>query len=187
MLTTTKMKIKIEKIVEIPEAYQIDVNGNEISAKFKGKELKKTFSIPSSIKISKENNNIKLTAEKARKIEGKIIGTTVAHIKNMINGLNEDYVYKLELCTVHFPATIKVEGQKFIIKNFLGEIVDRVAEIVPNAKVEIKGNIISVTSPDRDAAGQTAANIEIATKIKYRDRRVFQDGIFLTEKNGVKI
>jgi large subunit ribosomal protein L6 len=180
------MKIKIEKIVEIPEGYQIEVNGNEVSVKHNGKELKKEFSLPSSIKLSKDKD-LKITAEKARKSEGKIIGTIAAHIRNMIKGLNEEYAYILELCTVHFPATIKAEGNKFVIKNFLGETVDRIAEIVPGAKVDIKGNIITVTSANKDAAGQTAANIEIATKIKYRDRRIFQDGIFLTERNGVKL
>jgi large subunit ribosomal protein L6 len=80
--------------------------------------------------------------------------------------------------------TVKIEGDKFKIKNFLGEKIERTAMICPNTKVSIKGNIVEVSSVDIEKAGQTAANIEIATKIRNRDRRVFQDGIFITEKPG---
>jgi len=48
--------------------------------------------------------------------------------------------------------------------------------------VEIKGNQITISSNNVERAGQTAANIEKATKISKKDRRVFQDGCFITEK-----
>jgi len=93
----------------------------------------------------------------------------------------------MEICNIHFPMNVKVEGNRMIIKTFLGEQVDRTAKILPNVNVDIKGNKITITSHDKEAAGQTAANIETATKVKGRDRRIFQDGIFLTERNGEKI
>ena len=41
---------------------------------------------------------------------------------------------------------------------------------------------VTVTGSDREKVGQTAANIERACKIKKRDRRVFQDGIYIVSK-----
>ena len=118
-----------------------------------------------------------------------MIGTVNAHVKNMIKGLNEEYVYKLEIASVHFPMVVKVDEAKkvVVIKTFLGEKADRHSKILPGAKVEVKGNEITVRSHDKEIAGQTAANIEKATKVKGRDRRIFQDGIFLTDRCGDKI
>lgn len=185
MHITIKMKKDIAKIIELPEGFQAEVKADEVSIKANGKENKKRFDLKGA-KISKEGNTIKITFKKATKKESKLIGTAAAHIRNMINGLKEDWAYQLEICNVHFPVTVKVEGNKLNIKNFLGEIIDRQAVILPNVKVEVKGNTITVSSPDRDAAGQTAANIEKSTKIRLRDRRIFQDGIFITEKAGAK-
>ena len=49
--------------------------------------------------------------------------------------------------------------------------------------MEIKGDKVTVTGTDVEKAGQTAANIEQSTRISSRDRRVFQDGIFLVRRS----
>jgi large subunit ribosomal protein L6 len=113
-----------------------------------------------------------------------MIGTAWAHINNMIKGAKEDFVYELEACNVHFPMNVKMEGKNIIIKSFLGETTQRISKIVGDAKVEIKGSKITVSSSDIEAAGQTAANLEKATRLTGRDRRIFQDGIFITNKCG---
>ena len=51
----------------------------------------------------------------------------------------------------------------------------------------MQGDQIIVEGVNLDDVSQTAANIEIATRILYRDRRRFQDGIFITSKAGVPI
>ena len=79
---------------------------------------------------------------------------------------------------------VKADNEKVIIKSFLGETTERVAKILPNVKLEIKGTNITVSSSNIEAAGQTAANLEKATRLTGRDRRIFQDGIFITEKPG---
>ena len=100
----------------------------------------------------------------------------------MIKGVGEDFVYELEICNVHFPMNVKADGNKITIKSFLGETTVRESRIMPNVKVDIKGSQITVSSYDIEAAGQTAANLEKATKLTGRDRRIFQDGISITKK-----
>ena len=180
------MKTDVERLVEIPSGVQVSVSGNEVSVSKNGKTAKKSFDA-GKVKIAMKDSNVSVSAKKSTKRELKMIGTINAHVKNMIKGAGEDFVYELEICNVHFPMQVKVDGQSVRIKSFLGEKVDRVAKILPNVKVEVKGNKIEVKSSDIEAAGQTAANIEKSTKVRNRDRRIFQDGIFITAKPNRKI
>jgi large subunit ribosomal protein L6 len=88
----------------------------------------------------------------------------------------------MKVCYSHFPVQVSVVGSEVSIVNFLGEKKARKAKIIGNTKVEVKGDALSITGIDVEALGQTAANIEIATKIKEYDPRVFQDGIYITSK-----
>ena len=177
------MRKNIEKTVEIPEGISVKVNLNEITVKSNEKELERSFDL-GKVKVKVEGNKFILSAERATRRELKMIGTIAAHIVNMIKGSQEDFVYKLEICNVHFPMNVKVEGNIIRIKSFLGEKIDRTSNVLPNVKVDIKGSVIEVSSYDIEKAGQTAANLEKATRVKGRDRRIFQDGIFITEKPG---
>ena len=72
--------------------------------------------------------------------------------------------------------------KQFVVKNFLGERIPRKAKILPGVDVKVQGDFITVQSISKDAAGQTAANIETMMKVRGKDRRIFQDGIYIIEK-----
>jgi large subunit ribosomal protein L6 len=177
------VKKDIKKIIELQDA-SIEIKPTEIVVKGHGRELKRKIALPKKVKLNVEGKNLEISCENATKREAKVIGSLVAHIKNMLAGLKNEFVYKLEICNVHFPMNVKAEKEIVTIKSFLGEKAERRAKILPNVKVEIKGNIITISSHDKELAGQTAANIETAAKQTKKDRRVFQDGIFITEKCG---
>lgn len=177
------MNTDLERVIEIPEGVEVIISENKFSIKGNGKELSRDFDL-GKINAVVKDGKIVLTAKGATRRESKMIGTTWAHLKNMVKGINEDFVYELEVCNVHFPMNVKVDGDEIIIKSFLGETTQRVAKIMPNVNVDIKGSKITVSSSDIEAAGQTAANLEKATRLTGRDRRIFQDGIFMTTKPG---
>jgi large subunit ribosomal protein L6 len=180
------MRKDLERVIEIPEGMSVVVNGKQVKVTKDGNNLEKEFRFPK-INLSVEGNLFKVGAKNASKRESKMIGTISAHVNNMIKGLQEEFVYDMEICNVHFPMTVKVEGDKVTIKNFLGEKIDREAKIFPNVNVNVKGNQVEIKSFDLEAAGHTATSIEKATRVKGRDKRIFQDGIFITKKPGREI
>jgi large subunit ribosomal protein L6 len=168
----------IEKI-EIPENVEVSIDGG-ISIKGPKGTLKREFPIS----MRKDGNFIILEAKNATKNKKKLIKTARAHINNMIRGVIEGYEYLLQICSVHFPITVTADKETITIKNFLGETTPRKAKIVPGVQVKIEGDIIKLSSPNIESAGQTAANLETATKIRKRDRSRFQDGIWIINKAG---
>ena len=114
------MKKDLERVIEIPEGVEVSINGSEVTVRDNGKESKREFDLPN-ISIKLEGKELKISAKKATKRESKLMGTARAHINNMIKGVQEDFVYKLEIANVHFPMNVKVEGNKVSIKSFLGE------------------------------------------------------------------
>jgi large subunit ribosomal protein L6 len=180
----TKEQKGISKTLEIPSEITIVIDGNKIKIRKNGKELERELNLI--IDAKTEGNNLILSTKRSTKREGKIMGSNVAHIKNIIKGLNQNFAYRLQVANVHFPITIEHDKTKniILIKNFLGEKTPRIAKVLPKVNVKIIKDIIELDSEDIENAGQTAANIEKATKIRNRDRRVFQDGIYIIEKPG---
>ncbi|MEK6928885.1 MAG: 50S ribosomal protein L6 [Nanoarchaeota archaeon] len=175
------MKSKILESLEIPEGISCSILQKEIKCSKEGKELSRIINIPR-IELRIEDNKIILNNEKGNKKDMKMLKAEIAHIKNIFRGLQKKFIYKLEACNVHFPMTLKLDGNILHINNFLGEKIARTAKILEGVEIEIKGQKITLSSHDLKLAGQTATNIEKATKIKNRDKRVFQDGIYIVEK-----
>jgi len=175
------MRKKLLEKIAIPDGVACEYTSGIFRCKKDLIEVSREINVPQ-VEVKVKGNEVILECKKGNKIQYKTIVSFLMHIKNMFQGLNEKFVYKLESVNVHFPMTIKIESDKLVISNFLGEKVSRHAKILPNVDVEIKGPNITVSSVDRDAAGQTAANFEKATKVKGRDKRIYQDGIYIVEK-----
>jgi len=109
-------------------------------------------------------------------------GTLEAHVKGMFRGVVEGYEYRMKVVYSHFPIQLKLQGNRLEIGNFLGEKQPRTAKIIEGVTVKIGNDEVTLTGIDKEKVGNTAANIEHATKITKRDPRVFQDGIYITER-----
>ena len=173
----------IKEQIKIPDNVKVTIDNNIILLKGEKGELKRTFSHPK-INIKINGNNVEINGKDARRKELALIGTIKAHIKNMIKGVTEGFEYKMKTVFSHFPIKTSVEGNEFIIQNFLGERSARRAKILEGVTVEVKGEDVTVQGIDKEKVGQTVANIERATKVKKRDIRVFQDGVYRISKGG---
>ena len=163
----------VDMSVSVPEGVSVSVDGSTVHVKGPKGEISKEFS--KRAKVSVQGNEVVVEAKPALK------GTIEAVVRNMIKGVTEGHVKKLKVLYAHFPITVEVKGKEIIIKNFLGEKQPRKTKIHGDAKVEVKGQLITVSGIDKEAVGQTAANLKSAVKIKGKDIRVFQDGIYEVE------
>lgn len=179
-------KIDIKDKIDIPHGIEVTVEPTMVIVKGPKAELKRKITSPM-IKITKSNNELHLDLKKAAKREKMMLKTLKAHIKNMINGVQNEFEYHLKICSGHFPITVSFEKGEFIVKNFLGETIPRKKRLQQNVKIEIKGNDIVVKGHDKETTGQAAASIEAITRMTDKDRRRFQDGIFIVSKAGKKI
>lgn len=177
------MKREIFKEIEIPSGVEAEITGDTLRVKGLEGEISRKLGLKK-VEIEKKEGKIIIGTKTATKNEKKMINSTVAHVNNMVNGVQEKFEYKLKVCFSHFPISVDIKGKEVIIKNFLGEKVPRKMAIPSGVEVDLNKDIITIKSVDRELAGQTAANFETATRITNRDRRVFQDGIFLVNKPG---
>lgn len=183
-----KTKRKLGKTINIPENIEVNIEGNNIIIKGpKGGIKKKLYHPRISVSLENKTISIKPKGKKPSKKDKTLIGTFRAHILNMIRGVKEGFEYKLRICSGHFPMNVSVEGDRVLIKNFMGEKIPRKAIILAGAQVKLEDDVILVSGIDKNIVSQTAARIEQATRITNRDRRVFQDGCYIISKAGKQI
>ena len=179
MSTSQLEKLKDE--VTIPEGVTVTKTKHMLSFVGPlGKTFKSFRSIPVDIEIVE--NKVTLKAQGERKRDYAILHTARSIIRNICEGLVEGYTIKMKVVFAHFPITVKVEGKKILIENFQGERAPRETKIVGNTKVVPKGEDVILTGEVWTDITQTAANIELKTKVKNKDHRVFLDGIYVFEK-----
>ena len=118
--------------------------------------------------------------------EKALIGTWKAHLSNMVQGVNQGFLYEMKVVFAHFPMKVAVKGNVMTIDNFLGEKATRTAAIAGDVKVNVKGDIVTIEGNDKECVGQTAGNLEKATVVKGRDTRVFQDGVYVISKGAAQ-
>lgn len=180
------MKAKLEQIIEMPSGVTAAIAHGIMTIKGPKGEAARPMKDPA-ITITAKENQVTILCAKGAKRQKRVINSFAAHLRNMIEGVQRPYQYKLKICSGHFPMTATISGEQFIIKNFLGEKSPRTLKLKKGVTVKIDGDQILVESSDRELAGQQASDIELLTAKRNRDLRVFQDGIYMIEKAGEKV
>lgn len=173
--------LKAEKTIEIPEGVDVSINKRVVTVSGEKGTLTRDFS-HASLLICKEDRLVRIQSNWPRKKEAATVGTVGSHIRNMITGVTKGFTYKLKIVFSHFPISVKVEGQNVEIANFTGERSQRSAKIRGNAKVSVQSDDVIIQGISLEDVSQTAANIEQATKVKYKDPRVFLDGLYVYKR-----
>ena len=179
-MSTSQLE-KFQDKVTIPKGVTVKLNKHMLSFVGPlGKTHKSFRSIPVNVEIIEDKVLLKTIGN--RKRDYAILHTARSIIRNICEGLIEGYTIKMKVVYAHFPITVKVEGKRILIENFQGERAARITHIVGNTKVVPKGEDVILTGEVWTDITQTAANIELKTKVKDKDHRVFLDGVYVFEK-----
>lgn len=177
---------KIEERVEIPGGVSVAIEGEILMISSEKTRLERRLGHPR-ISVAKEGSDIIVSCDFPRKKDIALVGTFVSHIRNMIMGATKGFQCRMRIVYSHFPMKVSVREEEriFLIENFLGERHPRIAKIVGETEIAVEGDTVRLRGCDKEHVGQSAANIEQATKIRGYDPRVFQDGIYVIEKPTV--
>lgn len=168
----------VSRSIEIPDGVEVGVSGQTVTVKGPLGQLSYSFD-GTPLEFSLENKKLTVTLRNAKKRDVSLVGTAIAHVRNMVVGVTKGYKYRLKIIYAHFPMNVKVEGDTVKIENFIGERAPRIAKILEGVSVSVEGKDIVVSGIDKEKVGQTAANIQRATRIRDYDPRVFSDGIYV--------
>lgn len=112
-----------------------------------------------------------------------LVGTSVAHLKNMLAGVNRPFVKKLVVEGIGFKAEVK--GANLALA--LGFTHPVVVSIPTGLSVLSEKNVITVSGPDKEAVGQFAAVVRAKRPPEpYKGKGIRYEGEVIRRKQGKK-
>jgi large subunit ribosomal protein L6 len=167
--------------LEIPEDVSAEVDHLDLTVSGPNGEVTRRLWYPD-IEVTVEDGHVVIASDSEKAKTTATMGTFESHVENMFHGVTEGWSYQMEVFYAHFPMQVDVEGSDVVIKNVHGEKAPRRTRIRGDTEVQVDGEEITLSGPDKEAVGQTAADIEQLTRVTDKDTRVFQDGVYITEK-----
>jgi large subunit ribosomal protein L6 len=168
---------------QLPEGFSAEYEEGHLTVEAEGEEVSRKFE-HAMIDVEVADGEVVFSTDRTKKSIKSIVKTFQSHVQNMVDGIQDEHVYKMKGVYAHFPMTVKEENGKVIIENFMGERKPREIEIMDGVSVSIDGEDLTLRGADKEAVGQTAGRIEQACSKGNRDPRTFQDGVYITQKGG---
>ncbi len=176
-----------KKPIEIPEGVEVKIEGQKIFVKGPKGELRRE--VRPEIKIEVIDNKILVNPfpegiAAGNKATKAFWGLTRALISNMVKGVTQEYVRKLEIAGVGFKAVASGEDLELSV-GFSHTIKIKAPEGV---KFLVEKNIITVSGIDIEKVSLTAAKIRKARPAEpYKGKGIKYLGEIIRKKVGKKV
>jgi large subunit ribosomal protein L9e len=181
-------QIKNSISIDIPEGVEVSLKSRVCTVKGKHGTLKRKFKhLHVDAYIDNENNKLVVNMWHGLSKNLSTLRTFSSHINNMISGVRQKFEFKMRLVYSHFPinAAIVNNGQRIEIRNFLGEKIVRVIDMVgADTKVEKSASTkdeLVFSGTDLEAVTRSCALVHQSCLCKKKDIRKFLDGIYVSE------
>ncbi|MDH3273729.1 MAG: 50S ribosomal protein L6 [Gammaproteobacteria bacterium] len=161
--------------VELPKGVEFKQDGNVVTVK--GGKGSLTLELNSEVQLSQEENTLLVAARSGSRFAAAMSGTTRSLLANMVHGVSEGFVRKLELVGVGYRA--QAQGNKLNLT--LGFSHPVVYDVPEGVTVETPSQTeVLVAGSDKQKVGQVASEIRRfrppepykGKGVRYSDERV---------------
>jgi len=161
--------------VELPKGVEFKQDGNVVTVK--GGKGSLSLELHSEVQLSQEENTLSVAARSGSRFAAAMSGTTRALLANMVHGVSEGFVRKLELVGVGYRA--QAQGNKLNLT--LGFSHPVVYDVPEGVTVETPSQTeVVVAGSDKQKVGQVASEIRRfrppepykGKGVRYSDERV---------------
>jgi large subunit ribosomal protein L6 len=161
--------------VELPKGVEFKQDGNVVTVK--GGKGSLSLELNSEVQLSQEENTLLVAARSGSRFAAAMSGTTRSLLANMVHGVSEGFVRKLELVGVGYRA--QAQGNKLNLT--LGFSHPVVYDVPEGVTVETPSQTeVLVAGSDKQKVGQVASEIRRVRPpepykgkgVRYSDERV---------------
>lgn len=166
--------------IPIPDIVKVQVDGRRVHVE--GPKGKLDWELPNRIGIRLDDRKIIITRDGDDAQAKALHGLSRALVNNMVKGVAEGFVKKLEIHGVGFKAA--VEGNTLTMS--LGKSHPVVYQVPPQVKVRVEENTkITVEGADKQMVGQVAAQIRaLYPPEPYKGKGIRYAGEHIVRKVG---
>ena len=163
--------------IAIPPKMKVEVKGQKISVE--GPKGKLDWDLPRRTSLKVENGNILVSRDGDDSDARALHGLSRALVNNMVRGVTDGFVKKLEIQGVGFKAAVAGSNVNMV----LGFSHPIVYAIPAQIKVTVEENTkITIEGPDRQVVGQVASELRSfyppepykGKGVRYSDERVIR-------------
>lgn len=168
--------------VVIPDGVQVNLDGQTVTAKGKLGEL--SFTVVDDIEVAVEDKAVVVKMRADTATARKMWGTMRSCIQNIVTGVSEGFIKKLEITGVGYRA--QVAGQNLQLQ--LGFSHDVNYPIPAGIQIACdKPTSIAVSGADKQQVGQVAAEIRgYRPPEPFKGKGVRYEGEYILRKEGKK-
>lgn len=171
-----------KKSIAIPNGTQVTVSDGMLTVKGKGGTLAK--SVHPAVAIVVADNAVTVSPVVNTRLASALWGTYAAHVRNMIQGVNEPFVKKLQIEGIGYKVELSGTTLTFSI-GFSHPVKLAIPEGVA---VKVEKNVITLSSADKELVGQFTAIVREQKKPEpYKGKGIRYEGEVIRMKDAKKV
>ena len=166
--------------IMVPDSVKVSINANRVSVE--GPKGKLEMDMPNRTSVSHEENIIKVSRDGDDREAKAMHGLGRSLLNNMVQGVSEGFVKKLEINGVGFKAA--VSGNKVTMN--LGYSHPINYQLPDHVKVSVERDVsVTIEGPDKQKVGMVAAELRGFYPVEpYKAKGIKYEGEYVRRKEG---